>query len=117
MSSTTTSGVSAAIAWSAAGPSFADPTTSQPWERTELARAIMAGLSSTSSTRGCSDNVMLHGVLNQFRRGFDLQLFHHSILVKGHCPWRQIQHRCHFLHRAPFGKQLEHFALARREFF
>src|SRR6185436_9266725 len=115
MSRTTTSGVSAAMASSAAAPSLAEPTISQPGESTETARAIMAGLSSTSRTRGCSDNVMLDGILNELGRGFDFQLFHHSIFVKGDGPRRQIQNRRDFLHRSPFRQQLQHFALPRRE--
>src|SRR5580765_8052978 len=76
ISSTITSGYSVPAALSAEGPSEAIPITSQAGVRTAAARASIASLSSTSSTRTRSDNVAFDGILNQLRRRGDVESLH-----------------------------------------
>src|SRR5574339_699150 len=84
ISSTITSGWSLLAASSAAAPLVTDPTTMQPGVSARAERASIAALSSTSRTRGGSDDMVLDGILNQLRCRADLELFHHAVLVKRH---------------------------------
>src|SRR5262245_47666350 len=115
MSSTITSGCSLPAAPSAASASLTAPTTTQWGVSTAAARASMASLSSTSSTRGMSDDVVPDCILDELRGGLDVQLLHHLVLVKRDGARREIQHARDLLHRVPLGKQLQHFALPRRQ--
>src|SRR5262245_46678485 len=102
MSSTMTSGWSVPAARRAAGPSFTAPTTTHPDFSTAATRESISSLSSTTSTRGRSDDVVLDGILNEFRGRLHFELVHHSIFVKSHRPRREIQDAGHFLHRTSF---------------
>ncbi len=55
--------------------------------------------------------MMLDGVLNQFRIGFQTEGFHDPVFVKGDSTRFHIQNSCHFLHRLAFRKQLQNLAL------
>src|SRR5262245_19031787 len=116
MSSTITSGHNLRAASRAVGPSFALPTISHACERTIEARSRIAWLSSTRSTRGCSNNVVAHCVPNEFGCGLDIELLHHSVLVKGDRARCQVQQGGDLLHRVALGEQLQDLALPWRQF-
>lgn len=60
---------------------------------------------------GLANQMMLDGVLNQFRIGFQTEGLHDSIFVKGDSTRFHIQDICNFLHRLAFRKQLQDLAL------
>src|SRR5262249_10779091 len=115
MSSTMTSGCSVPAAPSAAGPSFTAPTTAKCGVSTAAARASIASLSSTSSTRTGSDDVVPDGILDELRGRLDVELLHHLVLVKGNGARREVQHARDLFHRTSLGEQLQHLALPRRQ--
>lgn len=53
----------------------------------------------------------LDGVLHQLSVGFNVQLFHHFVLVRFDSLGGQVENGSHFFHRMPFGQQLQHLAL------
>jgi hypothetical protein len=56
--------------------------------------------------RASADEVMLDGILNQFRIGFQTEVLHDSVLVEGNGSKFEVQDIGNFLHRPPLGKQL-----------
>src|SRR5262245_7170275 len=98
ISRTMTSGRRLPAASRAVRPSLAVPTTSKVDDKTAAAVSSISALSSTSSTRGHSDNVVPDCIPYQFRRGFDVELFHHLVFVKRDGAGREFQHRRHFFH-------------------
>src|SRR5688572_25067853 len=91
ISRTMTSGRRLPAAFSAAGPFVTAATTTHPDPSTAAARESISSLSSTMRTRVTSDDVVLDGILNELRGRLDLQLVHHSVLVKGDGSRREIQ--------------------------
>src|SRR5882672_9003749 len=111
ISRTMTSGCNLSAASSAVRPSLTAPTISNPEDNAAAAVSSMSTLSSTRRTLGCSDNVVPDCISNEFRRGLDVELLHHLILVKGDGPWCQFQHSGHGFHRVSFRQQLENLPL------
>src|SRR5918993_1499948 len=114
-SRTMMSGASDLAASSAAWPLLAVPTMTQSRVSTLTARASIAWLSSTSSTLigvdSGSDDVVLDGILDEFRARLDPELLHHPILVERDGSRREVQQGTNLFHRSPLGEQLQDFPL------
>jgi hypothetical protein len=59
---------------------------------------------------------VFHGILDQFGTGFNVELFHHPVLVMFNGPCRDIQNGCDFFTGLPFSKELENLPLPGADF-
>jgi hypothetical protein len=91
MSSTTTSGCSISAASSAAGPLLTAATIAHAGVSVADHRVSIASLSSAMRTRTGSNEMLLDGILNQFGRARDLELFHHLVSCERHRSRRDVQ--------------------------
>src|SRR5436190_2605972 len=57
----------------------------------------------------------IYRILNKFRAALNVKMLHHRVLMKGNGPRGQLENERRFLHRAPFGQQLQNLFLPRRQ--
>src|ERR1051325_8728302 len=132
ISSTSRSGVTRAASVTTEPPSATAATTSKSLESRCTRLSSIALWSSATSTRSrfttrpsrsrgrrsrasSRHHSAANGKLNELGARAQPQLFHHAVLVEGHGSRRNVQDAPHFLHRSPFGEQLENLALAVRQ--
>src|ERR1700704_5358910 len=82
-----------------------------PASVTSECRVCLAAYEEGLEQRRSANQMMLDGVLNQFRIGFQTECLHDPVFVKRDGTRFHIQDICNFLHRLAFPKQLENLAL------
>jgi hypothetical protein len=58
------------------------------------------------------DHVVPHGIAHQVRAPLHTEDFHNPVLVKSHCPFRNVEYVTDLFHAFSFGDQLKNFTLA-----